>query len=225
MTTDANVTYLIERTRRYELEDGLRDLQLALLFLLGGLFVWFSLDPTWFAFLRWLIEHFGRQAAWLGLVLALLPSFIALAMLGVMNLLRRRWLWRQSGMVKPMRWIVPTRVSVLAALILVASIGLGFGLRQLNWVDDTFALRVIWTATGWAHGYTTFAVGRHVHLNRYIRLGITGGLASTILLFLPLAFNQAGLAFGLLWGILLGVSGATTLRAWLRSTGNLQYGG
>ncbi len=213
MAVDANITHLIERTQRYEFADGLRDLQLALLFLVGGLAVWFSLDPAWFAFLGWLIEHFGRQAAWVGLLLALLPSLLVLVMLGVMNLLRRRWLWRQSGMVKPVRWIVPRRVSILSGAIFVASIVLAFALRKLNWVDDTFILRMIWAATGWAHGYTTFAVGRHIHLSRYVRLGIIGGIGSTILLFLPLAFNQTGLAFGLLWGILLGASGTTTLRA------------
>lgn len=225
MTAETNMDDLIHETQRYEFGDGLRDLQLAVLLVVGGLTVWLSFEPMWFTFLGALIQQFGRGIAWAGLLLTFVPGLLALAMLGLMNWVRRRWLWRASGIVKPVRIIVPRRVSVLSAVILVVGMGIAVLLRQSGWVDDTFLLRMLWTATGWSFGYTLFGVGQNIGLTRYVRLGLVGGAVSTILLFLPLAFNQAGLLFGLVWGMLLGASGIVTLRAWLQATESVRGGG
>jgi hypothetical protein len=128
-----------------------------------------------------------------------------------MSVLRKRWLWRQSGVVNASRWLVPRRVNVLSMVILLGGIALGLGLRFLGWVDEAFVLRMFWAATGWAFGYTLLAMGRLLDLPRYRRLGWLGGLLSTPMLFLPLGFTQAAVVFGLLWGVLLGISGVVTL--------------
>jgi len=47
---------------------------------------------------------------------------------------------------------------------------------------------------------------------RYRWLGLTGGILSTALLFLPLPFAQSSLVFGLLWCAMLAGSGLITLR-------------
>ncbi|MEW5721356.1 MAG: hypothetical protein AB1817_22200 [Chloroflexota bacterium] len=217
MASEVNVDRLVKQTRQYEFADGLRDLQFALLFLAGGLIAWLATEPLWFAFVRGLAQTFGRWAAWASLLIVFLPALAALGMLGVMNLLRRRWLWRVSGVVKPSRLIVPRRVSVISVAIMLGSIALGFALRQFGWADDGFVLRMLWAGTGWSFGYTLIALGQSIDLARYIRLGAVGALASTALLFAPLTFGQAALALGLLWGVLLSVSGMTTLRTMLRS--------
>jgi hypothetical protein len=207
-----DVEKLIQQTRQYEFADGLRDLQLAVLLTLGGVAVWLSLNPVWMMVVVNLVNRLGRWAAWLNMLPLVLVCLAGWGMLRLMDTLRRRWLWRESGMVKPSRWMVPRLVTVLSALILLGGLALGFGLRYLGRVGDDLALRMLWAATGWSFGYTLVGMGQHVGLRRYVWLGGVGGVLSTALLFLPLAFGQAGLAFGLLWGLLLAASGAVVLR-------------
>ncbi len=217
MTAQPDVERLIRQTRQYEFSDGLRDLQLALLLGVGGLTAWLSFRPEWWAFILSLVKAWGRWAAWLNLLPMVIGLLVVWGMLGVMNFLRRRWLWRESGMVQSQRWVVPRRVNALSAVIIVAGLALGLGVRALGWGDGTFFLRMLWVATGWSFGYTLVGVGRHIGLSRYVWLGVVGGLLSTPVLFVPLAFDQAALAFGLGWGLLLGASGVVTLRRALRA--------
>ncbi len=212
MKEPSDVDRLILETRRYEFSDGLRDFQLALLMGLGGLGTWLALEPAWMAFVARTAVRYGRWAAWVGMAPMVLLLLAVWGMLRVMAVVRRRWLWRESGMVSPVRWAVPRRVNVASAVILLGGVALGFGLTRLGYGDGTFLLRMLWTATGWAFGYTLFAMGRFLELPRYRGLGLTGGALSTLLLFLPLPFGQASLAFGLLWCALLAGSGLVALR-------------
>ena len=100
---------------------------------------------------------------------------------------------------------------------MVAGMALGLGLRVLGKVDDPFLLRAFWTVTGWAFGYTLIGVGRHIDLTRYVWLGSLGGLASTLVLFLPLPFGQISLIFWESWGFLLLISGGMALQRVIRS--------
>jgi len=216
MAVQPDVQDLMRRTRQYEFADGLRDLQLALLFGLGGAGIWLVFSPIWIGFLSALVLRFGRRAAWAGLLWVFLPALAVFGMLGVMRVLRSRWLWAHTGMVKASRWAVPRRVNLISAVILVGGIALGIGLRSLGWVDETFVLRMLWTATGWSFGYTLVGVGREIGLARYIRIGLVGAVASTVILLTPISFGEAGLALGLGWFLALAVSGGVTLRrAWL----------
>jgi len=212
-----DVDELIRQTRQYEFSDGLRDLQMAVLLGIGGLAVWLPLEPMWITLVGNMVKAFGRWAVWVNLLPVLLAPLAVLGMLGLMNILRRRWLWRESGMVKSSRLMVPRRVSVLSMVILLAGLALGFGLRYLGRADDSFVLRMLWAATGWAFGYTLVGAGRYVSLSRYIWLGVVGGLISTVVLFLPLTFGQTSLVFGLAWCFLLATSGIVTLRRALLS--------
>ena len=217
MAAQPNIDQLIQQTRQYEFSDGLRDLQLAVLLGLSSVAAWLSFEPGWLAFVGRVVNTFGRWAVWINM----LPMVVAVAavwgMLALMNYLRRRWLWRESGMVKSSRWVVPRRVNVLSAVILLGGLALGFGLRYLGWVGDAFVLRMLWAATGWGFGYTLVGVGRHIGLQRYVRLGAAGGLLSTVALFLPLTFGQVALAFGLGWCILLTASGVIALQRAMRA--------
>jgi hypothetical protein len=203
---------LILETRRYEFSDGLRDLQLALLLSLGGLAAWLAFEPAWMAFIMRTAARYGRWAAWVGMVPVLLAPLAALAMLRLMAGARRRWLWRHTGMVSPSRWAVPRKVNVLAAAILLGGLALGLGLLKLGLVDSSFLLRMLWAATGWSFGFTLVAMGRNLNLPRYRWIGLAGGVLSTGLLVLPMAFAQAALVFGLGWAGLLAGSGLVSLR-------------
>ncbi len=212
MDAHPDVDRLIQATQRYEFSDGLRDLQLALLFLVGGAMAWLSLEPRWLAFGYSLSLAWGRWAIWILMLPALLGPLVVLAMLWVMRVVRQRWLWRETGMVTATRWMVTRRVNAISAAILVVSLALAFGLRQLGWLEDAVVLRVLWAATGWSFGYTLAAMGRRLALTRYLWLGVAGGLLSTLALLLPLDFGQLTLLFGFTWGLALAASGLVTLR-------------
>jgi hypothetical protein len=164
------------------------------------------------AFVMRAAARYGRWAAWIGMVPVFVAPLAALATLGLMASVRRRWLWRESGTVNPARWAVPRKVNVLSAVILLGGLALGVGLLKLRLVDMSFLLRMLWAATGWSFGYTLFAMGAHLDLSRYRRIGLAGGILSTGLLLIALSFAQAALVFGLLWFVLLGGSGILTLR-------------
>ena len=121
-------------------------------------------------------------------------------------------------MVEPLRWQVPRRVNVLSAAILIGSVGLGYGLYRLGLVDSSFALRMLWTATGWSFGYVMVGVGRAIATPRYVWVGVIGGLVSTPLVFLSLTFGQVAALLGLLWCLVLAASGLTALRCRLLTT-------
>lgn len=217
MAAETDVQGLIRKTQRYEFSDGLRDLQLSLLLGLGGVTIWFIFSPWWAMLLGEMILRFGRWAAWVGVLWIAFPVVVAWGMVAVMGYLRRRWLWAETGNVTPPRIVVPRRVNLIAAGILLAGIGSGVLLWMRGAVDDVFVLRMLWAATGWSFGYTLFGVGREIGLPRYVSIGLIGGVVSTLVLFFPLSFSQAALALGLGWCAILGVSGVLTLRrAWAK---------
>ncbi len=207
-----DVDKLIQQTRQYEFSDGLREFQLAVFFALSSIAIWLSFEPAWITFVGKMMHQFGRWAAWINMLPMVVALIAVWGMLRVMDTLRRRWLWRGSGMVKSSRRLVTRRVNVISTVILIGGIGLGLVLRFLGRIDDIFILRMLWASTGWSFGYTLVGVGRHIGLSRYIWLGVVGGLVSTVELFLPLNFYQSALVFGLSWSLLLTVSGAMALR-------------
>jgi len=216
MVEQPNVDKLIQQTRQYEFADGLRDLQLGFYFAISGLTFWLIFDPRWMSFIFTLIRTNRAWGILVNFVSVVLPLVVVLGMLPIMNYLRRRWLWRESGMVKS-RWVVPKGVNILSAVIMVGTIVLGGLLRHFGKVDDIFLLRVLWAATGWSFGYTWIGVGRHIGLKRYIWMGAIGGMASTIVLFLPFGFGETTMVFWQTWGLILSISGVIVLRRAFRS--------
>jgi hypothetical protein len=207
---------VIQRTRRYEYSDGLRDLQLAVMFISFGLQSWLVFEPRWWAILLGLKDSAGKWAMWTAVLLFLsLPVCVTWGALGIMTYLRKRWLWRESGMVKASRIIVPRPLTVFAGAIAIGGILVGVGLQAAGQVNDTFVWRMIWAAAGWSTGVMLVGLGRHVGLARYLWLGGMTVLISTIVLVLPLTFSQTGLVFGMAWGIMFAVAGTVTLaRMW-----------
>jgi hypothetical protein len=212
MNTQLNVEQLMQQTRRYEYDDGLRDVQLAVMFLSAGAMVWLAFNEAWLEYWIGLAATFGRWVMFASMALVFLPALLTWGALGLMNIVRRRWLWRKSGIVKAARWHVSRRVTVVAAVILLAGLGAAYGLIRLGIAKGDLLLRMLWSATGWSFGYTLVGVGREIGIPRYVRVGVLGGLASTLLLILPLSFGQGTLALSVLWSLLLTISGAVTLR-------------
>jgi hypothetical protein len=221
VTTQVNLDRLVRQTRQYEFRDGLRDLQMAVMFVLYGLVCWLVFEPAWWAFLLNIKSMFGQWTMRIIALLVLLAPAVAVwGSVGIMTYLRRRWLWRESGIVKASRVLVPRPVTILSGIIAVGGILLSAGLHISGQIDDSFLLRSIWTVAGWSTGCTLVGLGRSVGLVRYTWLGLIGALLSTLAVFLPYAFGKTALVFGLAWGFLFVLSGALALhRTWSSSQG------
>ena len=132
MNTQQDITKLMLQTRQYEFIDGLRDLQLAVIFASLGATSWLILDFVYLPYIANLMKVFGRSAVWLSLLLALLPAILGLGMLSLISFVRRRWLWQHTGMVKSLNQMVPRWSVVFATIIYVLSIVLVFNYKQAN---------------------------------------------------------------------------------------------
>lgn len=225
MSTLPDVKKLMQQTQRYEFSDGMRDLQLAIMMAAFGLVTWFVFDHgrTWLVWTVELAERFGVVGRWVPLLITLIPALLTLALLLVLRRIRRRWLWRSSGYVKPGRWIVPRRVTLISFGIILAATAIGILLQRTLPEDELFLLRVILIASGWSFGYTLVEMGRRLSIPRYLWVGTLGSVATTPALTLPLTVGQTALACGLIWGALLTVSSVQPLRAAMQAAGETRH--
>jgi hypothetical protein len=224
LSSHANVEHLIRQTKQYEFADGLRDLQLAIILTTLGITSWLILDLVYLPFLAVLMQAFGKQAIWLSLLLLIIPILVAWGTNGAMNYCRRRWLWRNSGMVKPLAQLVPLWATVLGVVIYLASVVLALGLHFAAQADSLFVLQMLVVAAGWSTGVILVGLGYAIGLPRYIWLGLLGGGASTFLFMLPLTFGQTALVCGLSWGLMFAASGTVLLRHTLLSRQGMNDG-
>jgi hypothetical protein len=230
MNKQTDIEGLIRKTRQYEFVDGLRDLQIALIMAFFVVLAWFVFTLTglrWYLrLILYLKETFGNWAPWIDALLFLLIIFSVLGgSLWLMRAVRQRWLWRESGWVKPLPWQVPRKVTILSVAIFLGGLGLAIALLVADRVEASFVLRMLWVATGWAFGYTLVGVGREIGLKRYIWLGAVGGIASTVLLFLPFTFGQVAIVLYGAWALVLGISGAIVLRRALVTNKQVNHDG
>jgi len=230
MTIQPNIETLISETRQYEFVDGLRDLQMAAIMAFFGAFAWFSLTLTGMRlFVRLILYLKDTFGSWATRLISLSVYFLLLVAISVgslwlMRTVRRKWLWRESGWVKPLRMQVPRKVNILAAAIFLSGIAVSISLLIAGKVDESFVLRMLGAATGWGFGYTLIGMGREIGLIRYIWLGAVGGIASTILLFLPLTFGQTAILLNGAWALALGITGAIALRGSLTAIRQVNHG-
>ncbi len=209
MNVQPDVKNLVQKTQQYEFSDGLRDMQFAILMIGTGLTTWLIMDRAdiWLVGIWRLADTLGSWARWLSMLLVFIPALLTAGALALMNYIRRRWLWQKSGFVKPMNIVVPRRVAFISVALFMVGMAIGLGGSFLGFSSDQFALRALFASSGWSFGYSLFGMGKSIDLQRYVRLGLIGGLASTILFILPITSGQAALILGLGWGIALIISG------------------
>ena len=225
MSALPDVKKLVQQTQRYEFADGLRDLQLAIMMAAFGLVTWFTFDhaKTWLVWTVQLAESLGVVGRWIPLLVTLIPALLTLAVLFVMRFIRHRWLWQGSGYVKPVRWIVPRRVTLIAFGIILLATAVGALLQSTLPEEELFLLRVILVSSGWSFGYTLIEVGRRLNISRYVPVGLLGIVATTPPLILTLTVGQTALASGLIWGVLLATSSIQPLRQAARVAGETRH--
>ena len=203
---------LTRKTRRIEFEDGLNDLQNALVFALLGLLGLFFFSPWGMEFyVRALVtNHDLTTVALVGLF-----ALFILVTYGARRLImsyRRRVLWKGKGQFEPLRWQVDSRMSVLATavwlVVAIAGLVLFFG--------DTMSLesgmRVIAAAAGLATGVIYYALGVSLKVNRYRWVGAVAGLLSLGVMPLPISAAAAWLIFSLIWALSLLIAGVLAFR-------------
>lgn len=214
MNAQPDVKKLIQQTQQYEFSDGLREMQLALMMAATGLATWFVFDLMgfWLPILVGWMQTIGDWTGWSIQLVVLLPALLALVALLAMRFIRRRWLWRESGLVKPNRQIVPLRVTLISLGITLAGVGAGIFAQVVLPVGELFLLKMIFIASGWSFGYTLVAMGDTLDLSRLRRVGLFGTVVPTLLIVLPLTIGQMVLIWGLIWSAALGISGMGPLR-------------
>jgi hypothetical protein len=211
MDNISDLDKLTIQTRRREFEDGMFDFIMAGTFVLLALVNWlvFSFTAT-----RWLVTAllWNRELTIIALLIMIVLFFLFI--IGARKLIdriRHKTLWRNSGVVKPLQWQLHWKITFSAVLIFIILLITSLNLANQRTIETVVALRVIVAATGIATGITYFGLGHEIKLPRYRWVGIAGLLLSSALIFLPLSFPATWLGFGLIWVIILCVSGSRGL--------------
>jgi hypothetical protein len=212
MNQAVDLNGLTKATRRRQFDDGLVDLAIGAGILVLGLLEWFLFSPGG---LRWwtLTVVNDRDLALVG-VLGLAALIIGGAY-GVRRLIERiriSTIWIDSGFVKPLSrqasW--PT-ILFSVAVILGMTIGAAW-LMATGRIGTESALRTLVASTGIATGIIFFGIGVSLDLRRYLAVGLVGGALSALILFMSVSFSIAWLILGIVWIVVLGVSGVWALR-------------
>jgi hypothetical protein len=207
---------LTRETRKLEFDDGLVDFQNGLVFLvMGSLGSLFMSAKGIELYMRGML--FDPEITTIAL-LALIP-LIVLITFGIRRLIdhyRKKVLWREIGEVEPFRWQVDRRYSVLAVLVWLVVVILGWVLLATRMDEFDTGLRIFISASGIATGVIYFAMGRSLAIRRYVWVGIVAGGLSAVLMLLPLTASESWLAFGLIWAVFLSISGTMGLGSTLR---------
>jgi hypothetical protein len=227
MISRTNAEELIRQTKRYEFSDGLRDLQLAMVLSILGVILWLTFDLVYVRTLVRLMYTLGAWVGWLSIlmIVIVIPVLVTSGVHKLTTRVRQRWLWRESGMVESLPWLVPRWVTMFAVAIYLIAVVFSLRLHFAGQVDTLFVLRMLVVAAAWSTGVTLVGFGLNIGLPRYVWLGVIGGLGSTFFLFLPLTFGQTALVFGLSWGFTFAVSGIIALRRTLFSLQRTHSGG
>lgn len=206
MLNDTQVNDLILRTRRYPFRDGLPELAMAALWFVSGI-------------LGWYLFNFDLAKSDLGvLALMVIPVSVVLATRPIMNAIRRRWLWRESGWVETHPVAMPRWVFVIAGAVWLGAALITYALSRMRLVDDFFVMHSVIVSMGWGTAAFLIASGLYLKMMRYTAAGIVGALAIAPLLFSRVSFGESMLINGLVWGVLLSITGTLALRSAMRKS-------
>jgi hypothetical protein len=199
---------LTKATRRREFDDGLVDFVFGLLFLTLGLFCWFILSTNG---MRWYLTAFIWNRG-----IALISSLLALGLLilllagsrALVEKFRRDYLWRDLGFVKSLNIQVRWQVQLIATVVAISMILIGFWLALRGVISQETALELLIASAGVATGIVFLGMGIELKVVRYHVVGWVGILCSILPLFFSLSFSVSWLVFGVTWMVILALSGS-----------------
>ena len=199
-------------TRRREFDDGLMDYATGGIFLTYCLIAWFLFSP---AGLEWYIRAIINYRTITIVGLIGLEVLLLIGMVSVRRIIehvRISRIWKDSGYVKPLQiqtsWpVILSSVVITLGMVLFAS-----WLQAVGTIDLESVLRTLVSSTGIATGVIYIGVSITLDINRYLIVGLLGGMISLLILFLPLSFSMAWLILGIAWTIILVISGTRALK-------------
>lgn len=217
MNNTVDLEGLVQKTKRLEYEDGLRDFQIGMVFLLVGLANWFIFTPAG-------LDLFARTMIRLrDLMVPTLVGFIGLIFLiffgseRIMAQIRRATIWRESGFVKPLRvGVIKKSITVIATLVLLGVVIGSVWLYSRGNLSQDFALRSIPSSVGLATAIIFLNLGINLQLRRYVLVGLTGAILSGTILLIDISFALAYFWSGIGWALILALSGAWALNGAIR---------
>jgi hypothetical protein len=203
---------LTRKARRIEFDDGLTDLQTAIVFLLLGFVNAFFLSGTGMElYVRALLAD--RELALVGM-LGLLGA-IVLLLFGsrrVVRWIRVKKLWAGGGRATPRAWQLDRWVAFIALGAFFLIFVPGMLLLPREPLDMHSGLRVTIAAGSAATAVIYFAIGRVLRVGRYTWVALAGVAVTLLLLVTRLSAAGAWIVFGLVWGLALTISGGLALR-------------
>ncbi|MDH5605429.1 MAG: hypothetical protein OEY93_00940 [Anaerolineae bacterium] len=214
MVNQIDVKGLMEKTRRYEFADGLREIQIGVFMLLGGV-VWFGVmyQPYWIKFIMETKARAGSFATWLAFfVVFLIPMLAVILVNRAIESVRRRWLWRESGMIKSSQMAGQWQYNLWATALFFVILAGGLYFSSIFKTGEFYAWSLILMASGWSFALVLIGLGRKIKLQRYIYLGWVGSAYSALLLLSQNSLIETGLAYAIGWGVILLASGLIALR-------------
>jgi hypothetical protein len=209
-----DVMKLQRNTARYEFADGIRDFQNAFWMLMMGFYVWLAWDlsAVWQPVVESARDHGSIGVLVLVMAFFSLPVILFQASLYFLNTyIRRGWLWRETGFVKPKAWIV-SRSVLLRAFILLFGLSVGVAWLAIQWNMPWLIVRAPYIGTGLGIASMYFALSNQLALDRYWWLACVGAIGTLIIALLPVSAGMAGLMLGVFWAGALTTSGIYALR-------------
>jgi hypothetical protein len=215
-----DVQKLQQRTARYEMADGLRDFQFAFWMLVIGFYTW----VVWEAPAGWL--RFVTDLREYGEVVVIVVTFIlpivipALIAYGGQKLadeyLRRRWLWRESGFIKPRnQTLMPRTILLASAGIWAVVFGGGILLAHLT-SEPLFVLRGLYVGIGIQAVYMYWVNAARFDMPRYRWVALAGLIGTGVIAILPVSVGTFGFLILAYWAVLLAISGGVGMAQAIR---------
>lgn len=203
---------LTKATRRREFDDGLMDYVFGCTCLLIGLLGWFFFSSFG---LRWIVIGMLQNRELTIIAFIAIIALLILLISGARRMIeyiRRKTLWKNRGFVKSLRWQVSWQINVLAGAVGIAMIVIAVWLMSNGYLIQEIVLRTLVSSTGVATGIVLFGMGKELNLQRYKWAGSIGGLLSTLVILMPISFSISWLVLGIVWIVVLTVSGSWALR-------------
>jgi hypothetical protein len=208
---------LTRLTRKREFDDGLVDILYGGVFLVWGLASWFLYSTVG---LRWLVTALTQQREiTIIAMLALAPVFL-LVIYGMRRLIewiRRRYLWKDSGYVEALKWQVSRSITIIATCLSIALILGATWQMARGALSEEGALGALVASANLGTAVVYLGMGIDLRIRRYLVVGIAGLILTVILLSQMVSFAVSWLLLGVGWMIILTVSGLWALLQSIRS--------
>ena len=212
MNLPVDLNGLEKTTRRREFEDGLMDYLNGAVFLVLGLLAWFFFSPVGLNWYAMAVINY-RTITIVGLLcLYALVITGPLLLRRLIDHIRISVIWKDSGFIKPLNRQTNWPVTLLSGSVAIGMILYATWLMTVGRINTENVLRTLVSSSGIATGILYIGISFSLDIRRYLIVGLIGGMISVLILFLPISFSIAWLFFGVIWALLLAISGTWALQ-------------